>query len=285
MILKYINSENKEFDLKDARFRLKEGNFHNVSWKYSSITKRFGVAVKQFEKDPISFELTFAIKGPISKRKAMLNEIHGAMEVDKLNKIPGKIVWNDSYIEGYFISSSTYPASEGNGTINTTVFFAPVPFWIQEQLISIHPISGVAAVSDKVLTKKYPYTYPYRYPVLQTETTVNVDHYTESDFQMKVYGPATSVHIYIAGHPYIVHYPIEAGEYMVIDSRPVEMDKKLYVVKANGDTVNIFHYRDTENSVFKKIPPGQIKVDYPRSYGVDLTIFKERSEPLWNSLQ
>ena len=101
---------------------------------------------------------------------------------------------------------------------------------------------------------------------------------------MIIYGPTTSVLININSHPYQIEYPLEAGEYMVIDSRPfVEKEKRLYVVRTNGEMENIFNYRNVEHSVFKTIPAGLVKIDYARTYGVDLTIFKERSEPPWRS--
>lgn len=284
MIIKYISSQNKEYNLLDAKLRLRDGNFHNVAWKYSAISYQFGIKIQQFEKDPIKLELTFVVKGTDVTRKKILNDIHDSMEVDKINKIPGKIFWNDNYLKGYFIATNTYPAEDGSKTINETVFLAPYPFWITEQRVSISPISAATPVSEETGLKTYPYTYLYRYPLLQTETSAYIDHYTESDFQMTVYGPCASVLINIAGHPYEVAYPLEKGEYMVIDSRPfVEKEKRLYVVRANGSTENIFHHRSTEHSVFKKIPAGLVKIDYPRTHGVDLVIFKERSEPPWKS--
>lgn len=281
MILKYIDSDGKAYNLLDARFRLRNGNFHKMIWKFVALTKQYGVQIEKFEKDPISLDLEFVVKGNVDKRKSVLNQLHASMEKDKLNNLPGRILWGDEYLEGYFIESNTYPEKD-HTTINDTVFLAPYPFWITEQHIQIGAISEVDAMSETTGTKTYPYTYPYRYSLLQTETTYDIDHYTDSHFKMIVYGPTTGVQVNIAGHPYSVAYSLEDGEYMVIDSRPyVDKEKRLYVVRANGDTENIFDYRSAEHRVFQKIPPGRVKIDYSRTYGIDLTIFKERSEPLW----
>ena len=283
MIIKYIDSDKKEYDLLNPRFRLKSGNFHKINWKYVGLARQYGVVIERFEKEPVVLELVFSIKGEIAERKNNLDQIHASMERDKIKKVPGRIVWQNSYLEGYFMDSITYP-EKNNTTANETTFLAPYPFWITEQKIEVKPISNTAAVSEDAEVKTYPYTYPYRYPLLQTETNAYIDHYTESDFKMVVFGPTTSVLINIAGHPYEVNYPLEAGEYMVIDSRPnTPKEEKLYVVRTNGTKESIFNYRSTENSVFKKVPPGQVKIDYARTYGMELIIYKERSEPSWKS--
>lgn len=281
-MIKYINSQNKEFNLKGTILRLKEANFHKVEWKYNGISKQYGIDIQDFEKDPIILELQFVLKGSKAERKALLEELHSAMEIDKINKKVGRIVWGSCYVSGYFINSNTFPSGKENETINEATFVAPHPFWIDEQTINVGVKSDTQLISGEANEKVYPYTYPYVYPSLQNETNVFIDHYTDSHFKLIVYGPTLSVLINIAGYPYQVEYPIEAGEYMIIDSRPsTPKEEKLCIVRTNGVKENIFQYRSVENSVFKKIPPGMVEIDYPRTYGIDLTVFKERSEPSW----
>lgn len=120
------------------------------------------------------------------------------------------------------------------------------------------------------------------YHISQTAVRLTVDHYADSDFQMIIYGPATDINITIADHPYIVHYQVEQGEYLTIDSRDTQpADRRIFLVKNNGEKVNVFNYRDSTYSVLQKIPPRDIVIDYSRLYGVDLTLFLERSEPKW----
>ena len=154
------------------------------------------------------------------------------------------------------------------------------PVWVYEQKISIQPIaSDTKAASD---AKAYPYGYEYGYPISRTAVRLTVDHYADSDFQMTIYGPAVEISITIADHPYIVHYQVEQGEYLTIDSREIQpADRRIFLVKNNGEKVNVFNYRDSTYSVLQKIPPGDIVIDYSRLYGVDLTLFLERSEPKW----
>lgn len=203
---------------------------------------------------------------------------------DIANEKPGRLYINGSYMSCFFYASIPEEMFEDYGfQIAELKIITDYAAWIEEQMISIKEISKNAMSEEGI--KKYPYTSAYKYPLLQTETSVYIDHYKDSDFKITAYGPATSVKINIADHPYEVAYPLEAGEYMVIDSRTfVEKDKRLYVVRVNGEAENIFNYRSTEHSVFKKIPAGLIKIDYSRTYGVDIIVFKERSEPPWKSL-
>lgn len=282
-LVKYVSGNSgKEILFNNYEIGIGSGNPYFTKWKYTGTQKQFGIDITQFEKDPVTLPIVFRFRG--SKRSIKENEklFFEECEKDILQMKAGTFCVNDWKLKGYFIERETSPSEEFYGDDMSTTFLAPYPFWIEEQDITISPIIK-SITSDEEGLKTYPYTYPYTYPTSRTQVAVNIDHYMESDFQMKVYGATDSVHVNIAGHPYIVEYPLDEGEYMVIDSRPyVAKDKRLYVVKNDGKAVNVFHYRDTEHSVFQKIPAGSIIIDYSRTYGIDLTIFKERSEPLWS---
>lgn len=284
-MVRYIpGNSNMPIILNNYEIGIGSGNPYTSKWKYSGATKKFGIEISEFEKDPITIPILFRFRGSVDSISENAEKFFRECEKDILHKRPGKFVVNNWYVRGYFIERETNVAEEFYGLELSTTLLAPHPFWINEQEIKIKPISEGEAVSEETGFKIYPYTYPYRYPILQTEINEYIDHYTDSDFKMIVYGPTTSVLINIAGHPYEVQYPIEAGEYMVIDSRPnTPREEKLYVVRTNGTKESIFNYRSTENSVFKKIPPGQVKIDYARTYGMELIIYKERSEPPWKS--
>ena len=67
---------------------------------------------------------------------------------------------------------------------------------------------------------------------------------------------------------------------MVIDSRQsAPADRQCYVVSESGIITNVFNYRHDTESIFKKIPSGDVLINYSRAYGITLTVFKERSEP------
>lgn len=211
-----------------------------------------------------------------------LNFLHEVFEKDVANMTPGKLYFQDSYQLCYVIASAKTEWEDTDCMMDNEISIIPVyTSWITEQHITIPAISQIQTMAVQN-TKKYPYTYPYRYADVYKNTKVNIDHYTESDFRMIVYGPTANVNVSINGHKYHVDYPIEAGEHMIIDSRDyLPPDERIYLVKNNGEKINVFNYRDPEHSVFKKISPGYATIYYNQSYGIDLTIFKERSEPKW----
>ena len=67
---------------------------------------------------------------------------------------------------------------------------------------------------------------------------------------------------------------------MVIDTRDTTpMNRRAYVMNENGTIVNVFDYRDPTSLLFEKIPNGSVVLNYDRTFGIDLTIFQERSAP------
>ena len=211
-----------------------------------------------------------------------LNFLHEVFEKDVANMTPGKLYFQDSYQLCYVIASAKTEWEDTDCMMDNEIRIIPVyTSWITEQHITIPAISQIQTMAVQN-TKKYPYTYPYRYADVYKNTKVNIDHYAESDFRMIAYGPTANVNVSINGHKYHVDYPIESGEYMVIDSRDyLPPEERIYLVRVNGEKINVFNYRDPEQSVFKKISPGYATIYYNQSYGIDLTIFKERSEPKW----
>ena len=82
-------------------------------------------------------------------------------------------------------------------------------------------------------------------------------------------------------HGEIDNYSVEDGQVLIIDSRSTQpWNRRVYLV-AGQTVINVFDYRDPAGSILKKIPPGDIAIGYARTYGIELTVYKERSEPEW----
>ena len=209
-----------------------------------------------------------------------LNRLHEVFEKDVANLTPGRLYFQGAYQTCYVVASTKTEWEDTDCMLDAEIRIIPVyPSWITEQQISIKPITDSEESTDN---SSYPYTYPYTYGMPSKTTSVKIDHYAASDFRMIVYGPTANVSVTINGHIYHVEYPIEDDEYMVIDSRSfLPPDERIYLVRQNGEKVNVFNYRDPEHSIFQKIPAGDITIDYSRKYGIDLIVFLERSEPKW----
>lgn len=238
--------------------------------------------ITEFKKKVVTHELSVNVSDvPGTKWQQAYDEMMAIFLGDVQNKTPGKFYINDCYLSCYVYAATPTESFFDNGwqTVELKIV-TDNPVWVWEQMVSIQPIEQNAKTASDA--RGYSYGYEYSYPVGQSSVRMPVDHYADSDFQMIIYGPASEVNVTIAGHPYAVHYKVESGEYMTIDSRSTQpADRRAFLTKSNGEKVNLFNYRDSENSVMKKIPPGEVMIDYSRLYGIDLTLFLERSEPKW----
>ena len=280
----FISSRGKQFNLLDFdSAKLQKADFHDYKWNKEVISRRFGEIVNRFTKSAQTYDCTFKFRGSFSNRAKQIEELHYETEYDIAHLAAGKLYWNNSYIECFIIESDTYPEDDGSSyTVNEVKLYCPYPFWINEQLIEIYPSDGQPL--DNETAKGYTqtkYGYPYNYTGATTNVFINTEHYKDSDFKMIAYGPTNSVRWTIGDNLYEVNYPLRANQYMVIDSRQTTPpERQCFVVSENGITTNVFDYRGTDGELFKKIPAGSSILNYPRTYGLQLTIFKERSEPI-----
>jgi hypothetical protein len=285
--IRFVSSANVSFDLHSFEYaKLQKANFHKVNWIPEVEKKQFGVKVNRFTKDAQIFDCTFRFKGDAAKRKKQIDDFIFQTEQDCSRLQLGRIYWNTQYIDVYFNSHDTHPVDSGmNWTEIQGQFYAPFPFWIDEQTLIIRP-SGQSEEGFPENVKGYPedrnfvYGYDYAYPYASTAVVIDVDTPISSDFKVIAYGPTDKVQFFIAGHKYQVNYELRNGQYMVIDSRDTTpMNRRAYVRNENGTITNVFDYRDPTSLLFEKIPNGSVVLNYPRTYGIDLTIFQERSAP------
>ena len=221
--------------------------------------------------------------GSYESNQELLKRLHADFERDILSNTAGKLTWGDCSIDVFAYSSSTEPGDVEPEAKNTVKFYCPHPFWMQEKKISIFASTPEILSTDKA----YDYEYDYSYVgMLNQRVKFDTQHYAESDFRMTAYGPFSVLNVNISGNIYRVEYEVSSGEVMVIDSRQKGIYKgEAYVIKSNGTTVNVFDYRSPSYQLFKKLPAGILTIDYSRLFGIDLSVFIERSEPIWNSSQ
>lgn len=280
VLIRYVASSGNEYNLKADGIKIKEANFHNYSWDFDMTERTFGVLINKLRRGAASYEATLCFRGSYLRRRNLIEALHVDFERDVLNLTPGRLYWAGDYIECYIIVSSTYPGDGNTETYNEIEIFVPYPFWIEESTFSIYPGSESALEETDIGYLDGGYQYPYSYAKSQNAKTIVNDHYAPCNFKLIAYGPASSLRVNIAGHLYRIDYPVPAGGYMVIDSRESQpADRRVYVVDSSGTVTNVFDWRDPSQSLFTKIPPGNVVVDYSREYGIDLTLYKERSEP------
>lgn len=277
--VRYVSSNGKEFDLTNLYVRMMKASLHKYKWTMDSTELTYGIAVDRFRKKPIEYSLEISVIGALEERELILQELNDLFESDVVSNSPGRLWFNSSYIECFITESEVEASSSASATRKKFKAYCPYPFWIQEQYVDFE-----ASENTVTGTKQYAYQYTYQYGQSQRlSTVIDTDHYAPSEFTLTAYGPATSLYVTIDGHPYEVDYPIYAGERMVIDSRATApTDRRVYVIHADGSVSNVFNWRSAEYSVFAKVPAGKSVLAYNGGHALKLTIYKERSEPVWS---
>ena len=287
MILTYTSSAGVVFDLLSFDgLKTESANYHKYTWDRNTSARQFGERLNYFTKNAQIYSATFLFRGSKASRKAKIDSFHFETERDIVNESPGKITWGSHYIECFIVSSSTEPRDDGGVyTENEVEIYCPYPFWIEEKSISIRPTDtdNPHIQTDKGYpsSRSFAYGYPYSYSVDKNAVVFQLgEHYASSNFKMVCWGPASGISINIGGNLYKVDYAIRANQYMVIDSRPLTpANRRAYVVSESGIITNVYDYRDPDYELFKPIPGGNVIINYSRSYGIDLTVYLERSEP------
>lgn len=273
-MIRYINSEGKEYKFYDARVRATSGNFHKHAWTPETSKRKIGEIVQGFEKDAAEYEITFTVRGALEDRKTFLDEMQDAFETDVLLERPGRIYFGDYYIDGFVTSSETKTSDIAvYYSQNKVKLYCPRPIWTKENPYTFY--SYGASSSDN---KRYPGRYPFRYANGMNNTHVQNPHFTDANFTLVIYGPVANPQVIIGDKSYLVNIVLEQGERLEIDSRTRIITK----VSKNGEQFNAFHNREKGKTFFKKIPPGRQKVVWSGKFDWDLVIYEERSEPRWS---
>jgi hypothetical protein len=270
--LRYVASSGRSYNLRSDTLRLGgDANFHVWKWVAVAVKLKLGTRVTNFTKDPTVYKAKLALFGAPESKTAQLEALHDDFELDIRNLTPGRLMWNDYYIDCFATESSTKPNDNNIIVDNDVSFYCPYPFWVKEESRSFHPSAG--GLEETLLD--YPYDYAYDYAPGSGSTIWRTDFPFKSDFKMVIYGPAVDPRITINGHVYQVLDTLEASEYVIIDSKKGTIEK----TTSGGQKVNAFDLRSKEESVFEQIPAGTLSIVWPETFGFDLTLYEERSEP------
>ena len=266
----YISSAGNKYQLhsKDGVVH-KKLPYRSWSWKVKGTELEQGVRVSGFTRSAAQYKSDLLLFGTKEEQEKLVDSLHDDFEGDMRGNQAGRIVVNGQYIE-CFVNSVNARYKDGC-TTDTIQIYAPYPYWIQEQKITL-PASVVQASGFL----DYPYDYPYDYtaPVMG-KRIIKSSFPFDSEFQMVIYGQAVNPRIVVNGYPHVLYATVPAGAYVIIDSR----QKSVMMYNANGTQTDLFNFRNKSQSIFRKIPSGDLDIAWDSSYGVDLTIFRERSEP------
>ena len=269
--IQYIASSGHTYNLIADRIRHKSANYHTWAYKVQGTKLQYGARVADFAKDPATYETELILTGGERHRQALINALHDDFETDIRNKKTGRLIWGDYYIDCYIIESNTAPTDYLTQTSNKISIYAPYPYWVQEYKVELYP-----SQESQSGFLDFPFDFPFDFtaPVIG-ETTVKSDFPYDSEFEMVIFGPAVNPRVTINGYSYVLYASIPSGAYVVINSR----QHTVMQFNTNGTQSNIFNLRNKTDSIFKKIPGGNLNIAWDATFGVNITIYRERSEP------
>lgn len=243
-------------------------------WKYTSTTSMSGIGkIRTFYKDIQKRELDISIMADSEEEfNQIMYRMHRTFEKDVRTMHPGKIWWNDFYMECFFIDASYSEFEELFTAVEKRLtMISPYQYWRREKKLQFLPYASAGGGID------YPYDFLYDYGQSEFIEIIENDFIDTANFEMVFYGPCRNPYITIAGRVYGLYTDLEEGEYAKINS----ITKKIKHFTAKGEESNLFHTRNRDSYIFEKIPTGTNPVVRQREQAVDVIIFDERGEPVW----
>lgn len=252
---------------------MQTGDILDYEWAYTVRNKR----IRGFDKDVTERSFLISVFGGTEEEYGQnWNHLHNVFEKDVREGTPGQLFFGEHYLRCYIIASAKseweYDCLISD---NELTLVTDYPHWIREAKKQFFPQDA----PESEIGLDYSYDYPYEYALNTAGTSIWVtDHFDSSEYQMTIYGPCSDPRVLINGYPIQVFDVLEANDYLIIDSRENTVMKYL----ANGTLQNLYDNRAKQQSIFEKIPGGNLMVNWNGSFGFDLTLYQERSEPKWN---
>lgn len=275
MIIRYVNSEGVEVILNKEPYKVLVSDLTD----YDSVEVERNGKIACFTKEITERDLNIdIISNSKEATQELCNKLNEVFEKDIYNDVAGKIYINDYYMRCFI--KSCKKSKRGNGVIRSYEYtlITDYPFWIKEtpyQYLPENPISG----GDSILTEGVMFPeFQFDFFRAKGDEILYNPSFADSNFILAIYGFVENPQIAIAGHPYRVETTIYEGERLVIDSLTHTVQK----IGRLGEITNLYNARDKHYSVFKKIPPGMNTFQWSGGFGVDITLFDERSEPKWS---
>lgn len=266
----YVASSGNRYDLITNGIKHREANYYSWAWDVEGTKLQYGYRVADFSRDAAVYDTELIFYGSEQRRRTLVQNLHDDFENDVRTKRAGKIIWGDYYLECYITESSTEPTEVGTWTSNKITIYAPYPFWVQDFHVTL-PSSQ--ETSGGYLDYTFDYAYDYTAPAMGARY-IQTGFPFESEFEMVIYGQAVNPRVVINGYAYALYATIPQGAYVIINSRA-----KTIMMYQNGTRTNMFNFRNKTASIFQRITGGDLTISWDSSFGVDLTIYHERSEP------
>ena len=246
---------------------------HNYS--LTALSSGKGSKLGRFYRDATKYQLTVNVVGNTEEQAhELLNEMNRLFEWDVFSALPGKLFVNEQYINCYIVSSKAVDRLyAGTMFLVTLDILAEQPIWISEERHDFLTFTDGSEIGFKL-----PTAFPLGFTAGNGSRQLLVDHYVSCPMKISVFGPCSNPEFIIGENTYRVNGTLLSGERYEIDQRT----KTVIKVTNSGEIVNAFNMRNKTESVFEPIEPGENILSYNGDFAIEITIFYERSEPLWS---
>lgn len=268
----YEGSSGRRYDLKTSPLHIKKANFHDYAWTRETVGLQYGERLVAFGKRSKTYQVTLYL----DQDPEMLRDLHKDFERDIVTMRPGRIIWNKDYIPCYIVAGSTYP-TVGNAYIaNEVSIYCPSPMWLHEDHFSLQKAE---ADESGFLDYPYDYSYDYTYPNFSTRYLWD-DFYGRVSIRAVISGPTVNPAIVVCGKTFGANLTLAEGEQLVIDTRPTALiGEQVYRISVGTQRTNVFNLRNGDISPLTCQGAGTVY--WSQTFTVDLTTYRERSEPAW----
>lgn len=272
MIIRYVNSEGVEVILNKEPYKVLVSDLTDYDNVEIESNGKIAGFVKEITERKLNIDIISSSK---ETTQELCNKLNAVFEKDIYNDVAGKIYINDYYMRCFI--KSCKKSKRGNGVIRSYEYtlITDYPFWIKEttyQYLAEPP--EAVKYTDLETGIMFP-EFPFDFAPVRGEKILGNQSFTDSNFIMTIYGFVESPQVSIAGHPYRVGTTVYEGERLVIDSKKGTVKK----IGRLGEVVDCYNARQKDYSVFQKIPPGLNVFQWSGGFGIDITLFDERSEP------
>lgn len=249
-----------------------QSDLRDYQWSYDeSITK--------FDRGTVTKALEVVIVGPEESANKAKDALYEIIEKDVLAMKKGTFKIGDYEMKAFVYGSkkTDYLSNQRLLILNLEVV-TDTPQWKTEKNFSFlvgNENDGTDNGRDYMQTRGFPYGYSYN----QTNISINNDSFYECGFRLIIYGEVTNPAITIGDKLYRVDMTVAKGEYLEIVSDGTT--KTITLHKSGNVKEDCFAKRYKKQSVFAKIGTGINQVVWDNTFGFDLTLLEERSEPKW----
>lgn len=266
--LTFKNHLNQSLDFGKNGLFAEPHDLRDYEWEYTVENNRIADFTRGVT--PKSLPILIACRNQ-AEGIALKNRLCDFAEIDIRDKSPGKIIIGNYYLSCYIVGSKKTEYVYHKGYMRVTLAVVTErPFWVQETNYTFSPNTNLQGYN-------LPHDYPFDYiSSLSLREIVNTS-LSDCDFQLIIHGQAVNPSITIGGHVYQINATIPRNEYLIIDSSK----KTIFLHRNQGVTVNCFANRLKSSYIFQKLPSGKSAVSWNGNFIFSLTLFSERSEPLW----